>query len=195
MMPEFDDFDDMPLWVEWDGENVQHLKAGRVYLAGEIGEAASPERYIDILADRSGAQIELVISSGGGAVDAALAIIRAVQRAQLSGKVVRGVVRGMAASMALVILQVCDERIMHDGDALMAHGSTTALKGDSGTLEQERNLLLYWHDYFAALYAARTKHDADYWKLMFESDTRHYYTATEALEERLVDRVVSSPVL
>jgi ATP-dependent protease ClpP protease subunit len=99
--------------------------------------------------------------------------------------------------MAFVILQVCDERVMTQGDALMAHGVVGGVVGDSRTIEASVRLLDYWRGYLAGLCAERVRQTmpgspackVDFWIPLFKSDVPNYYLADEALEKGYVDIV------
>jgi ATP-dependent protease ClpP protease subunit len=172
-----------------------HYAAAAVYLLDDLNNLSAEE--IDQFVELHVPEITLYITSPGGDVIDGLAIIRAIQRAQRAGIKVIGVVRGEACSMAFVVLQVCDERVMSHGDALMAHGVVGAMNGDSRTIEASVRLLDHWREYLAGLCAEKVRRtkpespacEAAFWVPIFKSDVPNYYLADEALDRGYVDIV------
>ncbi len=144
-----------------------------------------------ILSGEGREEILLLISSGGGSVDFGLAFIRAIKKAQAKGKKVYGHVYGQAMSMAFLVLQCCDVRIMGSGDILMMHGITEFTHGDIKNLDSEQKLLKSWQQYFSKLISSRCnlKYDEVYWHQVLADRTPQYYASDECKEMGLIDIV------
>jgi ATP-dependent Clp protease, protease subunit len=152
---------------------------------------------LTLLTHTSSDPITVIIASNGGDVEAGLACIRSIKQAQQRGIKVIGQVYGHAMSMAFLILQCCDERVMGKGCILMAHGITSFRHGDMRNLESERKLLHFWRGYFAKLLASRCSKGGDgeeqtnpeHWIKVLEDQTPQYYESDECLNLGLIDRV------
>ena len=170
---------------------------GQVMLTDDICEYSAEEFVQDmlLLVACKPTVIRVVISSDGGEIAAGLACIRAIRQAQRAGIQVIGEVYGHAMSMAFLILQHCDERVMGAPDVLMAHGITTFTAGDIKNHEAEGKLLRYWQDYFAEFVVNRITtdddrfKDADFWMQIMADNTPQFYGSQECLAMGLVDEV------
>lgn len=141
--------------------------------------------------------IRIIISSPGGEILPGLGIIRAIQYAQSKGIKVTGEVFGQALSMAFFILQACDTRVMGEGDFIMCHGVFVLQGADRKGRKAEDKLLDNAETYFCKMIASKNTskhkdfHDEDYWRQLLEEDTPNYYSADEAFDMGLIDRVES----
>lgn len=94
--------------------------------------------------DRKPAVAYLLIDSPGGSVFAGFRFIDAMREAQAAGTRIVCTVKdkGMAASMAAVILSVCDERYMGKQSALMFHtASLYETSGNQWELERTAKMI------------------------------------------------------
>ena len=173
-------------------------KKGIVQLSGEIGCCTCECFVQDLLLLGGRKQIDIYISSPGGDVSDGLAMIAAIRGVQAKGTVVRAVVYGHASSMAAVILEYCDVRVMDREAILMMHGIREFQEGDIKNAEIEIALL---HDLTrsqAAQIALRCKQskadkqlqDEDYWCALLTEDTPHYFLSDQAKAAGLIDEVV-----
>jgi len=136
--------------------------------------------------------VVIVIDSPGGSVPAGLALSKAIE--QHDGTVAC-VVDGMAASMALYILQSCDVRLMTKRSTLMAHEISL-----SGVMEGNPN---NWQAVVAmmkALNRALLEHTIHRTNASFEEahantvgGLQWWMNWDEALARGFVDRVVPQP--
>lgn len=139
--------------------------------------------------------IKIIISSPGGEILPGLGIIRAIQYAQSKGIKVIGEVFGQALSMAFFILQTCDTRVMGEGDFIMCHGVFVLQGADRKGRKAEDKMLDTAETYFCKMIASKNNskhndfHDEDYWRQLLEEDTPNYYSADEAFDMGLIDKV------
>jgi len=140
--------------------------------------------------------IKIIISSPGGDILDGMTIIRAIQHAQNQGVEVTCEVFGHALSMAFIISQTGDRRVMGAGDVLMCHGFFVVQGSDRKGREAEDKMLKDAEDSFCNMIAKKNTskhkefHNVDYWHVLMAEETPNYYTATEALDMGLVDEVV-----
>lgn len=135
------------------------------------------------------AEYTLVIDSPGGSVDAGEALIEAIQDAQLAGTTVRCLVPYKAYSMAAVILQACDIRIIGFQGSLMYHAvSITRASGTALDLERTAKEMRAINKKLAIFVVGRTNMPlAEYTALTADSD--YYLGFEEALARGFVDGV------
>jgi len=131
------------------------------------------------------------IDSPGGDVDAGMAFIEEMRAAQRRGVAITCIVDGMAASMAAVITEVCDLRLIRRQSALMFHTVSISFAPGGNQWEFERlvQAMKEWNKRLAIIAVGRMKitlaeyeantHDKDWW-LGYE----------EALEVGAVDGVI-----
>ena len=173
----------------------QLLRDKRIlYLIGDVDNSECADFIVDmeILRALSKKPITIIISSPGGDVEYGLGCIRAIRRAQKDGIKVIGQVYGHAMSMAFLILECCDKRVMGKGCCLMAHGVTTMMHGDIKNLEAEQKLLGDAREYFAGYLAERTKNTEfglEYWQDLLKDNTPQFFNSQESLGMDLIDEV------
>jgi len=151
---------------------------------GWFSEGYTPSSFADAIKGVSG-PLDVHINSGGGDVSDGIAIASAI-RAYPGRK--RTVVDGMAASIASVIAQAGDERIVEPGAMLMIHDPLTACMGNQADFEKVAETLGKHGDNLAQQYADRsgTKSAAE-WREVMRQEA--WYTADEAVAAGLADRV------
>ena len=172
-------------------------KQRKILLIDFIGSGAAEDCVQDfqIIAADGHEPITLLIGSEGGEVDSGLTIFGAIKDAQAKKIKVIGKVFGTAMSMAFLILQMCDERIIVSSGWLMMHGVSSASCGDIKDTEAELSLLKGLRDQFAKMIASRNTsneqlyHDEKYWIAVLESKTPKFVTAQESLDYGLIDRI------
>ena len=187
--------------VENKGKSEREALRGArtIILSGDIDDSSSRDFIQDMTIvtnnNPNKAPITVIIQSCGGEVPAGIACIRAIRSAQKDGIRVIGKVYGEAMSMAFLVLQACDDRIMGNLCTLMAHGVTAFTVGDTRNLEAERKLLKFWQSGFSDMLSNRcTKKDSvaakpDFWFRIMEDDTPQFYSSNECLEMGIIDRV------
>jgi ATP-dependent protease ClpP protease subunit len=150
-----------------------NYETGRIDMYGEIGsyidQGISDREIIDILSQMDGRDITISLKSEGGDVFEGLSIYN--QLAHYQGNVTI-VVDAIAASIASVIAMAADDIAIHENSMLMIHNPWTAAIGDAK----------------AGIYARRSGQDEQIFLDVMETDT--YYSAQEALNFGLVDRII-----
>ena len=150
---------------------------------GWFSEGYTPAAFADAVKGLSG-PLDVHINSAGGDVSDGIAIASAI-RAYPGRK--RTVVDGMAASIASVIAQAGDERIVEPGAMLMIHDPLTACMGNQADFEKAAETLGKHGDNLARQYADRAGGTPEEWRAVMRDET--WYTADEAVEAGLADRV------
>lgn len=133
-------------------------------------------------------EIEVQIASPGGSVFEGIAIYNALRTHQAK-IIVR--VDSMAASVASVIAQAGDHRIMLTGSQMMIHEAWAFVIGYADELRHEADVLDQQTVIIASIYAERSGNDQDGFREMMEAET--WFTAEEAVEAGLADEVVTPP--
>lgn len=131
--------------------------------------------------------LEVHISSGGGDVFQGLAIGEAIR--SYKGRVTT-IVDGIAASIASVIAQAGQQRVMAPGSMMMIHDAFGSCVGNTAEMAKMAETLDKVSANLAAVYASRAGRTADYWRGQMRDET--WYTAEEAVDAGLADRVDGS---
>lgn len=126
------------------------------------------------------------VSSSGGDVFDGLAMAEAIRA--YPGRVTT-YVDGLAASIASVIVQAGQQRVMAQGSLMMLHDAWTVAAGNGEELRRQSDLLDKVSDNLARQYADRAGGTPGYWRGVMKAET--WYTADEAVSAGLADRVGS----
>lgn len=130
--------------------------------------------------------IDLRINSGGGMVFEAVTILNILR--SHPAKVV-ATVEGLAASAASFIAASADETIMMPGSQMMIHAVRGVAIGTATDLRQVADLFDHLTLVAAEIYATKSgKPESDWLDLMTGTDD-HWYSAAEAVEAGLADRI------
>lgn len=143
---------------------------------------------LDLSADLDGITapvIRVEINSPGGNVFDGIAIYNAL-RTHPAKIVTR--VDGIAASIASVIAQAGDHRIMVDSSQMMIHNAWGMVVGNKTDLEDMASILEQQDAVIAGIYAANSDKDADHFLGLMNAET--WLTAERAVEEGLADEVL-----
>ena len=130
------------------------------------------------------ATIELHINSNGGSVNEGVAIYN--QLRQKSCKKV-GYVDGVAYSVAFLILQACDERIMGLGTSALIHNMWMSVDGNSKELRKAADDLDTLMESNRQIFMERSNLEEQQLIEMMEAET--FLTPDKAMEYGLIDRV------
>lgn len=135
------------------------------------------------------AEIELYINSNGGSVKEGTAIYNQLKRHPAHKT---GYVDGVAHSIAFVILQACDHRIMGEGTSALLHEMWVCVAGNASQLRMEADQL---DDLMAAsrkLFMLRAKNITENeLESMMKKETM--LTPDKALEYGLIDEIAGRP--
>ena len=101
--------------------------------------------------------IEIQVNSPGGSINAGFALIDFIRDLRERGHTVTMVAFGMAASMAGVLLQAADRRVMGANCFLLLHEGSLGAIGDFGEVEDRVKLMKMYHERILALFEERAK--------------------------------------
>jgi ATP-dependent protease ClpP protease subunit len=128
--------------------------------------------------------LEVHVNSGGGEVHDGIAIGNAIRSHKDQVTVV---VDGIAASIASVIVQAGQDRVMQPGSMMMVHDASTLCWGDEAEMTKTAEVLGKNSDNIASIYAERAGGTPEQWRETMRKET--WYTADEAVSAGLADRV------
>jgi ATP-dependent protease ClpP protease subunit len=150
---------------------------------GMFSDGLTAKDFTDKLGTVTG-PLDVHINSYGGSVADGVAIGNAI-RAYSGPK--RTIVDGMAASIASVIMQAGDERIMQPGAMVMIHDASTMAAGNAADMTKVAADLDKHSDNIAKLYAQRAGGTPAQWREAMRAET--WYDAEEAVTAGLADKV------
>lgn len=169
-----------------------------IMLTGDVDSCMVKEVMEDILLIiKSGSlkEIELIMNSPGGEAEFGIGIIDAINYAQKNNIKVIGKVYGHAMSMMLWILQECDERIIGKTSWVMFHGLSHTIHADKQATKAHLGMMdgltVQMVETFVTRNTSKNKtyKNKEYWLNKADSSTPNFYTAKQALELGLVDRI------
>lgn len=130
-------------------------------------------------------QIEVQINSVGGSVFEGIAIFNALRAhpAEITTRV-----DGMAASIASVIAQAGDRRIMLTGSQMMIHDALAFTIGNASDHLKTAEILDVQSSIIAGIYAERSEGDSDDWRSLMAEET--WFDHDSAVEAGLADEAV-----
>ena len=132
--------------------------------------------------------ITLIINSSGGHCSAGFAIIDTIYALQDQGNHITGVVRGRAQSMAAIILQACDERVIGPHSSLLVHEGGLTSFGTKAQVKDHLGFMELHNERMLDLLEARSTITRD--DIASRWERRDWYIdANEALELGFVDRI------
>lgn len=130
-------------------------------------------------------EILVMINSPGGDVFDGIAIYNAL-RAHKAKVTTR--VDGLAASIASVIAQAGDQRVMLSGSQMMIHDAWGLCIGNAQDMTEMAEVLDKLTGNIAGIYATRGNHDREHYRELMRGDT--WFDDEEAVEQGLADEVV-----
>lgn len=142
----------------------------------------------DLVRDLDGitaSKIRVEINSPGGDVWDGIAIYNALRHHSAH---VTTRVDGMAASIASVIAQAGDHRVMTSASQMMIHNAWGIAIGDSQDHADMAALLDQQDDVIAGIYASRSGGDRDHFRDLMNAET--WFTDQRAVDEGLADEVL-----
>ena len=163
----------------------------RVFFTGFVFEENVREASakIDYLAGLNQEPITLVLNSGGGFVYDGLMLYNSIKAAQRRGVKVTVEVRGIAASMAAVILQAADQRLATEETRFLIHEIQSFGFGSTAEMEEQVSEVRKLNDLLNNIIAKRTgKTLEEVNSAEFKKDV--WLNANEALEFGLIDKLL-----
>ena len=157
----------------------------KLLLYGEIGWEVRAAEFVPALDAVTDSHIDLHISSPGGDVFEALAIMNALKEHPATKTVY---IDGLAASAAsFIAVGIGGEVIMRPGAEMMIHNAQGGAWGDMNDMHAIIERLDSASATIADIYAAKTGTDAATWRAAMDAET--WFSADEALAAGLVDKV------
>lgn len=148
-----------------------------------FGDGVSAQGFGAQLANVTG-PLDVHINSYGGSVADGTAIANAI-RAHNGPK--RTIVDGIAASIASIIMQAGDERIVQPGSMVMIHDAHAVVQGNAAEVAKAAAALDKNSQNIAEQYAARAGGTPEQWRAAMQQET--WYTAADAVAAGLADKV------
>lgn len=169
-------YDDVTAYgtFNWNTWNFDESKTSAKYFRDQL--EAIPD----------GSTIELHINSNGGSVKEGVAIYSQLKKKECK-KV--GYVDGVAYSVAFLILQACDERIMGLGTSALVHNMWMSIEGNAKELRKAADDLDVLMESNRQIFLAHSNLEEQQLIDMMEKET--ILTPDECLEYGLIDKVDS----
>lgn len=167
-----------------------------IYLHNEIGGMGiTSGQFVEELGAVTAKTLKLHINSPGGSVDDGIAIYNALKSHPAT---IEAHVDAAAHSIASVIVQAADRRVMAPHSRMMIHSAMAGGVGiaigyaedfDAFAAEAQKvaERLRETSAEIATIYSERSKKDPDYWLAKMAAETR--FTDKQAVEEGLADEV------
>lgn len=159
---------------------------------GEIGEdpfadeSNGAREVVDALSSLKAEYLTVRINSHGGIVSDGLAIYNAIRRHPAAVTVA---VDGVAFSIASLIAMAGDTVEIAENGLMMLHAPWGLAMGNSRDLRELADTMDKYAEAMGMAYASKTGRDAAEWVALLQDGADHYYTAAEAVEAGLADRV------
>lgn len=185
--------------LDWYLDYHMHLESRTIYIGDSTGEgkqdvdSKTAEMAIKALhllsASDTVKPIRIILNSFGGCVYSGLAIFDAIRACP---NYVTIEVFGAAMSVASLILQAGDYRILHPNSTIMIHdGYDSASDLIPKSIEAQAAYGKHLRKKFYEIYASRSSKGLTYWESACAADT--YYTADKAVELGLADEIFTPP--
>jgi ATP-dependent Clp protease protease subunit len=164
---------------------------GRIlYLQGEVDEDMY-NKFVKLLKylDKTTGDIEIVLNSCGGCVTSGFAMYDAIKACN---NPVTIKCYGAVMSIASLILQAADKRIISENCRMMIHRGETALAGDFNIVKKAMQEEMELDRMLCDVYFDRmTDKNPEYKRAALEKlmDTDSYFSAEKALELGLIDEI------
>lgn len=147
-------------------------------------EATAPRNVRQVLQTAGGADVEVVINSGGGDVMAGTEIYTLLR--EYAGKVKINI-QSFAASAAAVIAMAAESE-MSPVAQLMIHNVSSAARGDNRDMEHMAEVLAGANRALAAAFVSKTGKSEEQILELMARET--WFTAQQAVQEGFVDRIM-----
>lgn len=167
-------YDDVSAYGEFDWKTLSYAESetSAKYFRDQL--AAIPAEHT----------IELHINSNGGSVKEGVTIYNLLKQ---SGSHVKGIVDGVAYSVAFVILQACDERIMGVGTTALIHEPWVTASGNARELRKTADDLDVLTASNRKIFLERSNLDEQQLADMMTAET--FLTPEDCLQYGLIDKV------
>ncbi len=133
----------------------------RVYVFDSAVTEGSVKKCINELASWArrdpGCHVEIQVNSPGGSIFDGFALVDFIRNFRESGHKVTMVGFGMVASMAGVLMQAADERVLSQNSMLLIHEGSLGAIGDFGAVEDRVELMRLMHERILDLFVQRAQ--------------------------------------
>lgn len=170
---------------KWFEFNLASPEVATVRIYDEIGGfGVSSDAFVTELDSVTSPLIRVHLNSPGGSVDAGIAIMNALISHPSK---VETVVDAAAYSIASVIAQAGDKRIMQPHSRMMVHEAMALGMGYASDFESMALHLKETTANISEIYAEKSGKTANYWRQKMADETR--FTDKQAVDEGLADEV------
>jgi ATP-dependent protease ClpP protease subunit len=177
----------LPTQQSWYAINAAARGQTDILLYDEIGAfGISADKFVADLNGIDSRTINLHINSEGGEVFDGIAIYEGLKAHKATVNVV---VDSIAASIASVIAQAGDSRVMAKRATMMIHDAQGLVVGPADDMRQMADTLDLISDQIAGIYADRAGGDAERWRSAMRDPAQQWMKADKAVEVGLADRI------
>lgn len=168
--------------------------SAEIWIYGDIGESwygdsVAAKDFVKELAALEADVLAVRINSYGGSVSDGIAIYNALRRHPATVNVS---IDGIAASIASLIAMAGDTIEIAANAQMMLHAPWAVAIGNSVEMREYADRLDLWAQSMASSYAAKTGLSADDVMAWLTDGKDHYFTAEEAVANKLADKVVDA---
>jgi ATP-dependent Clp protease, protease subunit len=186
--------------LDWYLDYHMHLESRTIYIGDSTGEGKSDIdsktaelaiKALHLLSAQSPEKpINIILNSMGGCVYSGFAIYDSIVACPNHVTIE---VKGSAMSIASIILQAGDHRILHPNSTIMIHdGYDSASDLIPKSLEAQAEYGKYIRKKFYEIYASRSNEKPSFWEKACSADK--YFWPERAVEYGLADEIFSPPV-
>lgn len=169
---------------------------GRLQIYGDIGPSWADEQITDLtvsgslqkLKEGGAKDLHVHINSGGGNVFHGMAIYNSIKGWDRGQKV--GIVDGLAASAASLILMACDDIRMSKASLMMIHEPSGYAGGREKDMKKAAERLSKVRDVMVDVYVAKTGHTKAKIEKLLDDET--WLTPEQAVSEKFANSVIDS---
>lgn len=157
-----------------------------IELTGIIGKDVDAYSFIKQFENKTD-DLTIKINSPGGSIPKGYKIFDAIKK--YKGNTIGIIGDGdIAASMASVIFQAFDKRIITETSTIMIHNAQTEVRGDHNFLQRVINLLKISSNKLATTYAQRTKKDVK--EIIAFMDQEKSFFGQEIIDNGFADEII-----
>lgn len=166
-------------------------RTAEVFIYGDIGESwwGESKTAAEFAREISALDVDALtvrINSYGGSVSDGTAMYNALKRHKADVTVS---IDGVACSIASLVAMAGDTVQMAENALLMIHAPWGAAMGDATVMREYADLLDTWAQAMSTSYASKTGRDQAEMLALLTDGKDHWFTASEALDEKFVDDV------
>jgi ATP-dependent protease ClpP protease subunit len=179
---------------KWYDIKAKGNKSAEINIYGDIGESwwgesISAKQFVKDVAALDVESLTVRINSYGGSVSDGIAIYNAIKRHKASTTIA---IDGVAVSIASLIAMAGDSVEMADNALMMIHAPWSHTSGNAVDLREAADVLDKFASAMSSSYADKTGKTTEAVMAWLTDGEDHWFTASEALAEGLVDKVTDS---